>query len=156
MKCRGDTLLLLGLLLSSLWVKASTAVDMTIIVLTVAQNDLATANPPNAANFTGDESSGYFPLSNALESVMRLAADDINAWAWESLGLTEGTLKMAVAGVNSGAQAMEGFCNSLEAVGENGTFGVSIAQFEEVVNRRSLRNTFRRIVQVIGFIVLHV
>lgn len=125
--CRGDTISLLGLLLSSWWVKASTAVDTTIIVLTVAQNDLATSNTSNA-NFTGDESSGHFPLSNALESVMRLAADDINAGASEALGLTEGILKMAVAEVNNGAQAMEGFCNALEAViGKNGTFGVSTA-----------------------------
>ncbi|CAM9520701.1 unnamed protein product [Ascophyllum nodosum] len=55
---------------------------------------------------------------------MRLASDDINAGGSESLGLTEGDLQMVVARVNSGTQAMEGFCNALEAVGGNGTFGI--------------------------------
>lgn len=116
MECRGNKISLLSLLLTSWWVKASTAVDTTIIVLTAAQNDLATSNTTSIANFTGDKSSGHFPLFSALESVMRLAADDINTGALEALGLTEGILKMAVAEVNSGVQAMEGFCNALEAV----------------------------------------
>ncbi|CAM9520631.1 unnamed protein product [Ascophyllum nodosum] len=102
---------------------AGTAVDTTIIVLTVAQSDFATSNTSSPSNFTGEESSGYFPLSNALESVMRLAADDINTGA-SSLGPTEGDLTLKVIGVKSGIQAMEGFCTALEAVGENGTFGI--------------------------------
>ena len=107
---------------------AGTAVDTTIIVLTVAQSDFATSNTSSPSNFTGEESSGYFPLSNALESVMRLAADDINTGA-SSLGPTEGDLTLKVIGVKSGIQAMEGFCTALEAVGENGTFGVRTKTF---------------------------
>lgn len=108
------------------WLEAATAADTTIIALTVAQSDLATSNNTSSTNVTStDESSGYFPLGKPLESVMRLAADDINGGAGASLGLTEGKLLLQVVGVNSGTQAMEGFCNALEDVGENGTFGVS-------------------------------
>lgn len=111
------------------WLTISVTADTTIIVLTVAQSDLVTSNTSSsaaAANFTSDhnnESIGeyYLSLSDALESVMRLAADDINSGA----SILEDDLKLAIVGVNSGVQAMEGFCKALEAVGDNGTFGVS-------------------------------
>ena len=128
---KGLTTALLLSLLSSVPLKIIEAVDTTVIVLTVSQSYLATSNT-SSANFMGDDgSSGYFPLSDALESVMRLASDDINAGGSESLGLTEGDLQMVVARVNSGTQAMEGFCNALEAVGGNGTFGVSASSLQQ-------------------------
>eukprot|EP00904_Undaria_pinnatifida_P014239 jgi/Undpi1/9946/HiC_scaffold_28.g12400.m1 len=87
-----------------------------IIALTLPQSDLSAGTASN-------ESDGYFPLSKALTSVMRLAVDDINAAGVESLTL--GNLTLSVVGVKTGTRAMEGLCEALESVGANGTFGVS-------------------------------
>lgn len=94
----------------------------SLIALTIPQRGLPT-------NSSGSESEGFFfPLSQALTSVMRLAVDDVNAR--EDIGLLAGeNLTLAVFGVEAGSGAMEGLCDALEAVGENGTFGVSARFF---------------------------
>lgn len=95
----------------------------SIIALTIPpQRDFPT-------NSSGSESEGFFfPLSKALASVMRLAVDDVNAR--EDIGLLAGgNLTLTVFGVEAGSGAMEGLCDALEAVGENGTFGVSARFF---------------------------
>ena len=91
-----------------------------IIALTVQQGDIS-------ADTTGNGSGGFFfPLSEALTSVMRLAVDDINAGGVTSL--TEGNLSLSVVELKTGGiRAMEGLCDALEVIGENGTFGVSEA-----------------------------
>ena len=72
---------------------------------------------------------GFFPLSEALTSVMRLAVDDVNAGdGVASSPLTDGNLSLSVVGVHTGAtRAMEDLCDALKNAGENGTFGVSEA-----------------------------
>ena len=89
----------------------------SIIALTLPKGDLPT-------NASGSDSEGFFfPLSEALTSVMRLAVDDINA---RGVGpLAGGNLTLSVFEVETGSAAMEGLCDALEAVGENGTLGVS-------------------------------
>ncbi|CAM9785173.1 unnamed protein product, partial [Ectocarpus sp. 13 AM-2016] len=73
--------------------------------------------------------SGYFPLSKALRSVMRLAVDDINRGALAetfpdaSTASLDGNLTLSVVEVATGSRAIEGLCDALEYVGENGTFG---------------------------------
>ena len=90
-----------------------------IIALTVQQGDIS-------ADTTGNGSGGFFPLSEALTSVMRLAVDDINAGGVTSL--TEGNLSLSVVELKTGGiRAMEGLCDALEVIGDNGTFGVSEA-----------------------------
>ena len=90
-----------------------------IIALTVQQGDIS-------ADTTGNGSGGFFPLSEALTSVMRLAVDDINAGGVTSL--TEGNLSLSVVELKTGGiRAMEGLCDALEVIGENGTFGLSEA-----------------------------
>ena len=88
----------------------------SIIALTLPQRDLPTST-------SGSESDGFFPLSKALTSVMRLAVDDVNAGGVGPL--TGENLTLSVFGAKTGTRAMEGLCDALEAVGENGTFGVS-------------------------------
>lgn len=105
------------LLLVSLiaWWEDASAADTSVIALILPQSTGDTA---------GNESGGgYFPLSNALRSVIRLAADDVNAGSLSSL--TGGNLTLSFVEVGTGTRAMEGFCTALEAVGTNGTFGVS-------------------------------
>ena len=94
-----------------------TAGGSHIIALTLPQTDLS-------AGTAGNESDGYFPLSKALTSVMRLAVDDINAAGIDPL-TTDGNLTLSVVGVKTGTRAIEGLCDALESVGKNGTFGVS-------------------------------
>lgn len=71
--------------------------------------------------------SGYFPLSKALRSIMRLAAADINGGGLAAAAETpvEGNLTLSVVEVATGSRAIEGLCEALSSVGENGTFGVS-------------------------------
>lgn len=76
--------------------------------------------------------SGYFPLSKALRSVMRLAVEDINGGALattlpddaSTASSLDGNLTLSVVEVATGSRAIEGLCDALEYVGENGTFGV--------------------------------
>ncbi|CAM9905211.1 unnamed protein product, partial [Ectocarpus sp. 13 AM-2016] len=69
--------------------------------------------------------SGYFPLSKALRSVMRLAVDDINRGALAetlpdaSTASLDGNLTLSVVEVATGSRAIEGLCDALEYVGEN-------------------------------------
>lgn len=78
------------------------------------------------SNTTG----GYFPLSKALRSVMKLAVADINAGALSATSSSttpsplEGNLTLSVVEVGTRSQTMEGLCEALATVGENGTFGV--------------------------------
>ena len=88
-----------------------------IIALTLPHSDLSAGDAGN------DSDDGYFPLSEALNSVMRLAVDDINAGSSESL--TVRNLTLSVAGAKTGTLAMQGLCEALESVGANGTLGVS-------------------------------
>lgn len=98
----------------------------------------ATTTTPAAANDAGtavialtlpesNTTSGYFPLSKALRSVMRLAAVDINGGALATASGTpvEGNLTLSVVEVATGTMAVEGLCDALSSIGENGTFGVS-------------------------------
>lgn len=69
--------------------------------------------------------SGYFPLSEALGSIMRLAAADINAEAEATTTPTAGgNLTLSIVEVATGTRAIEGLCDALASVGGNGTFGV--------------------------------
>lgn len=106
-------LLFCCVLLSTRW-KPATSADTSVIAFTLPQNiDGGAGN---------EESSGYFPLSKALTSVMQLAADDINSGEFSSL--TDGNLTLSVVEVSTKTRAMEGFCSALETIGGNGTFGV--------------------------------
>lgn len=71
--------------------------------------------------------SGYFPLSNALRSILRLAVADVNGGTSANAAATsvEGNLTLSVVEVATGSRAIKGLCEALAAVGENGTFGVS-------------------------------
>ena len=95
-----------------------TAEGSHIIALTLPQTH-------HSASAASNETGGYFPLSEALTSVMRLAVNDINAATDADSLTTEGNLTLSVVGVETGTRAMEGLCDALESVGENGTFGVS-------------------------------
>ena len=107
-----------------------------IIALTLPQKtDLSTS--------TGDDSEGFFPLSMALTSAMRLAVDDINAGGVDSL--TGGNLTLSVFGVNAGRE-MEGLCDALEAVGKNGTFGVSEPLLQNLVVFLTLTRIIKSVV----------
>ncbi|CAB1099788.1 unnamed protein product [Ectocarpus sp. CCAP 1310/34] len=74
--------------------------------------------------------SGYFPLSKALRSVMRLAVEDINGGALAATlsdapaASLDGNLTLSVVEVATGSRAIEGLCDALEYVGDNGTFGI--------------------------------
>lgn len=100
---------------------AATVGASSIIGITLAQDNLS-------GGTNGDGSSGgavFFPLSEALASIMRLAVDDVNARSAASL--REGNLTLSVFGVNTGTSVMESLCNALEIIGEKGgTFGVSV------------------------------
>lgn len=92
---------------------------LSIIGLTLPQGD-----PSDGTESDGSGGGFFFPLSEALASVMRLAVDDVNAGGFGSL--TEGNLTLSVFGVNTGTRVMEGLCDALEIIGEKGgTFGVS-------------------------------
>eukprot|EP00903_Cladosiphon_okamuranus_P014086 g13093.t1 len=97
----------------------------------------ATTLAPAAANDAGtavialtlpesNTTSGYFPLSKALRSVMLLAAADVNGGALVTTSGTpvEGNLTLSVVEVATGSTAIEGLCEALSSVGENGTFGI--------------------------------
>lgn len=111
--------LTLGLLLFSCGRWDAVAVGgSSIIALTLPQGNLS----DGAA---GDGPEGFFyPLSEALTSVMSLAVDDVNA-AGVASAPNGGNLSLSVVGGKTGIRAMEGLCDALEAVGENGTLGVS-------------------------------
>eukprot|EP00752_Nemacystus_decipiens_P004321 g3946.t1 len=95
-------------------------------VRAVAANDAGTAVIALTIPET-NSTSGYFPLSRALRSVMRLAAADINAGAVTTAAAetpVEGNLTLSVVDVTTGVSAVEGLCEALATVGENGTFGI--------------------------------
>ena len=104
---------------------AATVGASSIIGITLAQGNLSGGS-------TGDGSGGggfFFPLSEALSSIMRLAVDDVNARGVSSL--TEENLTLSVFGVNTGTSVMESLCDALEIIGEkDGTFGVSVLSFQ--------------------------
>lgn len=122
-----ELLLLLTLLTSAMVVAVVGAAESTsVIALTLPQSNTT---------------SGYFPLSTALRSIMRLAASDINAEAlatatstsdfdedsaFSSFPAVEGNLTLSIVEVATGNRAIEGLCDALASVGENGTFGVSL------------------------------
>lgn len=104
----------------------SSSTTTSVIALTLPQSDTTT---------------GYFPLSKALRSIMRLAASDINSGAlWSTIidgdttsfspTAAEGNLTLSIVEVATGSRAIEGLCDALASVGENGTFGVSM--FDDV------------------------
>ncbi|CAM9570734.1 unnamed protein product, partial [Scytosiphon promiscuus] len=109
---------IISLLLSSATVVGAQEDGATsIIALTLPEN-----------NTTG----GYFPLSKALRSVMKLAVADINAGALSTASTSstspssplEGNLTLSIVEVGTSSQTMEGLCEALATVGENGTFGI--------------------------------
>lgn len=117
--CRRLQLLYI-LVLSILVSIAQCVEDATMIALTLPRTGKAVVE----ANDT-DDSRGYFPLANAVQSAMRLAVDDVNALG----SLLEGSLSLAILEVNTVMASVEGLCNALHAVGENGTYGVCMFLF---------------------------
>lgn len=67
-----------------------------------------------------EETEGYFALSKAVQSAMRLAADDVNAAGT----VMEGNLSLALVEVDTPMSAVKGLCDVLEALGEVGAYGV--------------------------------
>lgn len=95
-----------------------------MIALTLPQHTGTTTAIMEANNTTTEDASWgeYFPLANAVQSALRLAVDDVNA-----LGtLMEGSLSLELLEVDTVMGAVEGLCEALHAVGENGTLGVSV------------------------------
>lgn len=72
---------------------------------------------------------GYVESSQAMESVMRLAVDDINS----DLGptLVDANLSLTVIQASSTTAALQGLCTVLSNTSMNGTFGVSLVVFVE-------------------------
>lgn len=78
---------------------------------------------------------GYVASSQAMESVMRLAVDDINS----DLGptLVDANLSLTVIQASSTTAALQGLCTVLSNTTMNGTFGVSLLVVVESPNRCS-------------------
>lgn len=87
----------------------------TVIALALPQTGVDVSS-----NDGDEESPGYFKLSEAVQSVMQLAADDVNA----SGDVMEGTLILEVLEVNTAMSAVQELCDELERLGDTGAYGV--------------------------------
>lgn len=105
----------LTILSMALYVQALDPNTTTVIALTLPQTGIYVSET------RGNEASeGYFPLSKALQSAMRLAADDVNAVD----SVMKGSLSLALLEADTAMAAVKGLCDVMGDLGEIGVYGV--------------------------------
>lgn len=107
---------ILTILSMALYVQALDPNATTVVIaLTLPQTGIYVTS-----GSSDEQSEGYFPLSKAVQSAMRLAANDVNAVGT----VMEGNLSLEMLEANTTMAAVKGLCDIMGALGDIGAYGV--------------------------------